>query len=65
MVSYVPINSIHSLSVLLTFLDRYSGESAIELSGLFVGEGRLLDVNLGAVDLSIWVGSHGDSCYCG
>ena len=43
----------------LTLLDGHGGEGAVEIAGLLVGEGRLLDVDLGAVDLGIGVGGHG------
>lgn len=43
----------------LTLLDGDSGEGTVEVTGLLVGEGGLLDVDLGAVDLGIGVGGHG------
>ena len=43
----------------LTLLDGHGGEGAVEIAGLLVGEGRLLNVDLGAVDLGIGVGGHG------
>ena len=48
----------------LTLLDGDGGEGTVEVTGLLVGEGGLLDVDLGAVDLGIGVGGHGfGSCY--
>ena len=43
----------------LTLLDGHGGEGAVEIAGLLVGEGRFLDVDLGAVDLGIGMGGHG------
>ena len=53
------VGGLSALSAQLTLLDGDGSEGAVEIASFLVGEGRLLDVDLGAVDLGIGVGGHG------
>ena len=58
--AFVPVGFRHLFNFgELTLLDGHGGEGAVEIAGLLGGEGRLLDVDLGAVDLGIGMGGHG------